>query len=106
MDNCIFCQVVAGSIPSTPVYQDESFIVIPDIHPQASVHLLVIPKKHVGDLMEADDALASTLMLLVKKIIREQHIKDFRLVHNGGGAAFINHLHMHIMGQIDKNRTL
>ena len=106
MNDCIFCQIVAGTIPAKPVYQDNEFIVIPDIHPAAPVHLLVIPKKHVSDFMEADEALLIKLVSIIKKIIREQKIKDFRLVHNGGGAAAIAHFHIHVMGQVDKNRNL
>lgn len=106
MNNCIFCQIINGSIPSKPVYQDEDFIVIPDIHPEAPVHLLVIPKIHVQDIMEADEVVLTKLIALAKKMIRERHIKDFRLVHNGQGAAAVAHLHVHIMGQVDKNRNL
>lgn len=106
MSDCIFCQIIAGTIPSNFVYQDEEFIVIPDIHPAAPVHLLVIPKKHVQDIMEADDAMVAQLMKVVKTMIREQNIKDFRLVHNGEGAAAIAHLHVHVMGAVDKNRNL
>lgn len=106
MSDCIFCQIVAGTIPSKPVYQDEEFIVIPDIHPAAPVHLLVIPKKHVQDIMQADEVVLTKLMALVKKMIHERRIKDFRLVHNGEGAAAIAHLHVHVMGSVDKNRDL
>lgn len=106
MSDCIFCQIIAGTIPSKPVYQDEDFIVIPDIHPAAPVHLLVIPKKHMQDVMEADDAVLAMLLTVIKKVIKENRIKDFRLVHNGQGAAAIAHLHVHVMGQVDKNRNL
>lgn len=104
--DCIFCQIVAGSIPSKPVYQDEDFIVIPDIHPAAPVHLLVIPKKHVQDVMEADDTVLAMVLTVIKKVIKENRIKDFRLVHNGQGAAAIAHFHVHVMGAVDKNRDL
>lgn len=104
--NCIFCQIVEESIPSKSVYQDEDFIVIPDIHPEAPIHLLVIPRIHVQDIMKADEVLLTKLMMVVKKVIGERHIKDFRLVHNGEGAAAIAHLHVHVMGQVDKNRNL
>lgn len=104
--DCIFCQIVAGNIPSTPVYQDEDFIVIPDIHPAAPVHFLVIPKKHVQDFMRADEELLVKMQKIMRKIIQTHGIKDFRLVHNGEGAAVIAHLHVHVMGQVDKNRNL
>lgn len=106
MANCVFCQIIDGKIPSTPVYQDDSCIVIPDIHPASPVHLLVIPKLHVADFMDADVALVGKLMAVVKTIIKEQKIKNYRLVNNGGGAAYIDHLHIHILGQVDKARGL
>lgn len=106
MSECIFCQIVAGTIPSKPVYEDTDFIAIPDIHPRAPVHLLVIPKKHVADFMDADEKMVQKLMAAVKHIIREQKIMNYRFVANGGGAAFIDHLHMHILGSIAKDRDV
>lgn len=106
MSDCIFCQISEGSIPSDFVYQDEDFIAIRDIHPAAPVHLLVIPREHVVDVMTADDSLLTSLATLVKKIIREQKITNYRLVNNGGGAALIEHLHVHLMGAVDKHRDL
>ncbi|KKU87705.1 hypothetical protein A3A64_04455 [Candidatus Gottesmanbacteria bacterium RIFCSPLOWO2_01_FULL_48_11] len=106
MDDCIFCSVISGELPSTPMYQDDDVMVIPDIHPQAPVHLLVIPKKHVTEFTDADDALLGVMMRTVKKMIQEQNIGSYRLVSNGKGAAVIDHLHIHILGNVDKYRKL
>lgn len=106
MSDCIFCKVIAGELPSKPVYQDEDVIVIPDIHPQAAVHLLVMPKKHVAEFMEADDELLRKMIRTIKKVIRDHHIACYRLVSNGKGAAIIDHLHVHILGKVDKYRKL
>lgn len=106
MSDCIFCKVISGELPSKPVYQDDDVMVIPDIHPQAAVHLLVIPKKHVPEFMEADDALLAKIVKMVKKIIKDEHITNYRIVSNGKGAALIDHLHVHILGQVDKYRKL
>lgn len=106
MSECIFCKVISGELPSKPVYQDEDVLVIPDIHPQAAVHLLVIPKKHVPEFMEADETLLAKIVKTVQKVIADQHITGYRLVNNGKGAALIDHLHIHILGQIDKYRKL
>jgi len=106
MNDCIFCQVISGNLPSKPVYQDDDIIVISDLHPQAPVHLLVIPKTHIGEFINADDQLLSKMNTVIKKIIRDQHIASYRLVTNGKGAAVIDHLHIHILGRIDKYRTL
>ena len=106
MSDCIFCRISEGSISSNFVYQDEDVMVIRDIHPAAPVHLLVIPREHVSDIMAADETLITSLVALVKKIIREQKITNYRLVTNGGGAALIEHLHVHLMGEVDKHRDL
>lgn len=106
MSDCIFCKVISGELPSKSVYQDDDMMVIPDIHPQASVHLLVIPKKHVSEFTEADDALLAKIVKTVKKIIKDEHISNYRIVSNGKGAALIDHLHMHILGKVDKYRKL
>ncbi|MBI3955906.1 HIT domain-containing protein [Candidatus Gottesmanbacteria bacterium] len=106
MNECIFCNIISGVLPSKPVYQDDEVIVIPDLHPQAPLHLLVISKKHIGEFIEADDQLLTKINAVIKKIIRDQHISSYRLVTNGKGAAVIDHFHIHILGQIDKYRTL
>ncbi len=106
MDDCIFCQIVAGKIPGNFVYQDDTFMVIRDIHPQAPIHLLVIPKEHIAELIDADSATMSRLVGLAKEMIQKENITNYRLVNNGKGAAVIDHLHLHILGKIDKLRSL
>lgn len=106
MSDCIFCQVVAGKLPSTCLYQDDQVMVIKDIYPQAPVHWIVIPKKHVSELIAADESLISYMMKISKKVIKDEKIQGYRLVNNGKGAAVIDHLHIHVMGKIDKSRSL
>ena len=106
MDSCIFCDVVAGKLPSTKLYEDDDVVVIADIHPQAPVHWLVISKKHVPELLEVPDGLAGSMMTVVNKIIRDQGIGNYRIVINGKGAVLVDHLHIHVLGSIDKFRTL
>ncbi len=106
INDCIFCQIIAGKIPGDFVYQDRDFIVINDIHPQAPVHMLFIPKKHIKDLTDADIKLVSKLFTLMKKIIGEKHIRDFRFIHNGEGAAYVKHMHVHLLGSVAVDRTL
>ncbi len=106
MDDCIFCGIAQGKIPGNFVYQDDAFMVIRDIHPQAPVHLLVIPKKHVSDFMEADEKTVSQLFSIARQMIKSQNITDYRLVNNGQGAAMIGHMHLHILGKVDKTRSL
>ena len=106
MKDCIFCKVIAGELPSTKLYEDDNSIVIKDIHPEASIHWLVISKKHIPELVEVPDVLMGKMMAVVNKIIRDQRIGKYRIVINGKGAALVDHLHIHILGKIDKNRTL
>ncbi len=106
MDNCIFCQIAGGKSPATVQYQDEDVTVINDIHPQAPIHMIAISKKHIGELFDADDRLINHMMMVIKKMIRDHAITGYRIVNNGKGAALIDHLHIHIMGGIGKERGL
>lgn len=106
MDSCIFCQITGGKSPATIHYQDDHVMVINDTHPQAPVHMMVISKKHVGELLDAEDTLVSHMFEIIKKMIQEQKILGYRIVNNGKGAAFVDHLHIHIMGGIEKARVL
>lgn len=106
MSDCLFCKIIAGEIPSTKVFENEDVIVIYDIHPQAPVHLLVIPKIHSVDIEDMDEAHFVSFMKQVRAVIKMQGVTRFRLVHNGKGAQFVPHTHVHIMGSIDADRNL
>lgn len=106
MTDCIFCQVISGTLPSTCLYQDDTVMVIRDIHPQAPVHWIIMPKKHVSEFLEADDVLVNHMMKIARKIITKEKILRYRLVNNGRGAAVIDHMHIHVMGKVDKFRKL
>ena len=100
--DCIFCKIVEGSVPSTKLYEDENFVVIKDINPQAPVHLLIIPRAHYRSVLECDDGdILGGLIAVAKAVAVEQGFSDrgFRLVINtneeGGQTVF--HLHMHIL---------
>lgn len=104
MDNCIFCKIVKGDIPSAKVYEDEDMIIIKDLNPQAPVHLLLIPKEHYANIVEMSDAQAQTLAKCLKKL---STLTDklglqngFRIVSNKGedGCQSVGHLHIHILG--------
>ena len=81
-------------------------IVIHDIHPEAPVHLLVISKEHHTYINDMGDKLYENYMNSVRNVIKLQQIKQFRIVHNGKGAQFIPHAHVHVMGSIDVDRKL
>ena len=104
MENCLFCKIVRGEIPSTKVYEDDIMIIIKDIAPQAPVHLLLIPKEHYANIIEMSDDQASTLAKCIKKLSTltdKLGLQDgFRLVSNKGadGCQSVDHLHIHILG--------
>jgi len=102
--DCIFCKIVNGEIPAQKFYEDESCIAFSDINPQAPVHLLVIPRRHIASLAEttAQDAeLLSRLVIAAKKLAEKQKLaKGFRIVVNTGeeGGQTVDHLHLHVLG--------
>lgn len=100
-DDCLFCAIVAGDIPSTRVYEDEDALAFADVDPQAPTHLLVVPKRHVRDLVElADDpAAAAALLAAVRAVARQQGLTDFRTVFNTGAGAgqSVFHVHAHVL---------
>ena len=72
MDNCIFCKIIDGSIPSTVVYEDSDFKAIMDISPAAKGHVLILPKKHCADLLSIDEDVASKALKVASKIANAQ----------------------------------
>jgi histidine triad (HIT) family protein len=101
--DCIFCKIVAGELPAKKVYEDDQIIAFYDIHPKASVHLLVIPKKHIetlNELTSEDSALISQLVLALPEIAAQQNLEGFRVVVNNGPGSgqIVYHLHFHILG--------
>ncbi|MFM9040431.1 MAG: histidine triad nucleotide-binding protein [Betaproteobacteria bacterium] len=103
-DSCIFCRIAAGEIPSKKVYEDEDMLAFHDIHPATPIHFLIIPKKHLVNLYDADikeQALLGKMMGMAGQLAREQGSVDgFRVVINNGrvGRQEVYHLHIHIMG--------
>ena len=103
--DCIFCQIVAGKIPSNILYQDEEVIVFPDINPKAPAHLLIIPRKHIpslADLSEAESPLVGHMAKVAHQLAQEKGVAEsgYRLVINCGreGGQLVPHLHMHLLG--------
>lgn len=104
MENCIFCKIIAGEIPSAKVYEDEEIVVFKDIAPKANVHLLCVPKEHFAYLSEADGRRAAILGRTLQKIgslaptlgLQE----GYRVVINQGENAgqTVHHLHLHLLG--------
>lgn len=104
MENCIFCKIVAGEIPSAKAYEDEEMIIFKDIEPKANIHLLCVPKEHFAYLSEMDDRRAALVGRMMKKIgelVGALGLAEgYRLVVNQGENAgqTVHHLHIHILG--------
>lgn len=102
MDDCIFCKIIAGEIPSTKVYEDDKIIVINDVAPGAPVHVLVIPKTHTQNIIFADPELVKYITSKLGEITKLLGIEQsgFRVVINTGvdGGQSVEHLHFHVLG--------
>lgn len=105
MDNCIFCKIIERKQPAKIVYEDEHVVAIEDIRPQAPVHLLVMPRKHLPSLNEAegsDAPMLGRLFTVAAHLARERQLesKGYRTVINNGPWAgqTVDHLHVHVLG--------
>ena len=103
--DCIFCKIIAGEIPSDILYQDEEVIAFRDIHPIASTHLLIIPKRHIPSLTHLsvqDFPLVGHMVGIANQLARSEGISEsgYRLVINSGEQAgqIVPHLHLHLIG--------
>jgi histidine triad (HIT) family protein len=102
--DCLFCKIVEGSIPSTPIYQDEQTYAFSDINPKAPVHVLVVPREHIASVNEAAGhhrELMGHLLWVAAEIARQKNLgKGYRLVVNIGedGGQSVDHLHLHLLG--------
>lgn len=106
--HCIFCKIVARTIPSRVVYEDDDILAFHDIHPSAPVHFLMVPKRHIPSMAHLgpeDEALLGRMMALAPRLALEQGCRPypeggFRIVVNTGedGGQEVHHLHLHVMG--------
>ena len=101
-DNCIFCKIIKGEIPTNKVYEDETVIAFNDIEPQAPVHILIIPKEHIAsaaEINEGNSALIAHVFEVAAKIAKEKNLDGFRIVNNCGDSAgqTVKHIHFHLM---------
>lgn len=105
MSDCIFCKIINGEIPSEKLYEDDKVLAFNDINPEAPVHFLVIPKKHiknVNEITEENSAIISHVFEVIKKITQNLGISEdgYRVVTNIGqnGGQTVGHMHFHILG--------
>lgn len=104
-EDCIFCKIINGEIPTDFVYQDDHLVVFKDINPLAPVHLLLVPRKHIrsiNDLEEADQTIISELIMAAKDMAEKFSVKEsgYRIFFNveKGGGQEVFHLHLHLIG--------
>jgi histidine triad (HIT) family protein len=105
MENCIFCKIAAGTIPSSKIFEDDRVFAFRDIHPQAPTHILIIPRKHYSDLAELDrqgQSLAGYLLHVAVKLAAEEGLaqRGYRVAINCGpeGGQVVQHVHVHLLG--------
>ena len=104
MLNCLFCEIIAGEIPSTKVYEDELVLAFRDIAPQAPTHILVIPKAHIGSVAEINgdnSSVVAHIFEVIPAIAKAEGLDNgYRVVSNCGEDAgqTVHHLHFHILG--------
>lgn len=101
MNNCIFCKIIKGEIPSKKIYEDDELIVIMDTDPKADGHSLVIPKKHITDFMELEEKDANKMFKIVKKLtprmLEKLDATAMTVVVNYGDSQAVKHLHWHLL---------
>ena len=106
LNDCLFCAILGGEIPSSKVYEDEYVLAFRDINPQAPVHVLVVPKKHISCALEIDgenSLYVAKCFEAIAKIAKAEGLeKGFRVVNNCGadGGQSVMHLHFHLLGGI------
>lgn len=102
-DNCLFCKIIRGEIPADKLYEDEDILAFRDIAPQAPVHFLIVPRKHINgpaDVGPDDERLVGKLIRMAGEIAAGEGLDQFRLVLNNGPTAgqTVFHIHLHVMG--------
>ena len=105
MEDCVFCKIVDGKIPSNKVFENDEILAFKDINPAAPIHILVIPKKHISSLIEVKEneiELIGKIYKTINQIAKEQGFADegYRVISNCGinGGQEVPHLHFHIIG--------
>jgi len=102
MSDCLFCRIIAGEIPGNVVFENDKVFAFRDINPQAPVHVLIVPKKHMDNILSCDGETAAALADAVRTVAEQEGVAEsgFRIISNCGhdGAQSVNHLHVHLLG--------
>lgn len=111
-ENCIFCKIAAGEIPSTTIYEDDDFRVILDIEPASKGHALILPKEHYANLYELSDELAAKALIVAKKVITKMTdivgCDGYNVLQNNGEASgqTVFHFHMHLLPRYKEDNMM
>lgn len=102
---CVFCEIIAGNIPSTKVYEDDMILAFKDINPVAPVHVIVVPKEHIesaNDVNGENSKYVARIFEKMPEIAKSQGISSFRIINNCGEDAgqTVKHLHFHLIGGV------
>lgn len=102
---CVFCEIIAGNIPSTKVYEDDMIVAFKDINPVAPVHIIVVPKIHIesaNDINGENSAYVAHIFEKIGEIAKSQGITSYRIINNCGEDAgqTVKHLHFHLIGGV------
>ncbi len=105
MNDCLFCKIVKGEVPSEFLFENDSFVVFRDIHPHAPVHLLIVPKRHIrsiNDITENDSETIGGMFMIARDMAKQEGVdkSGYKLLFNveKGGGQMIFHLHLHLIG--------
>lgn len=105
MEDCIFCKIIKGDIPSKKIYEDDNVIAFYDISPEAPVHFLVIPKEHIqsaNEINEQNSQIIAQIYLVINKLVNKLGISEtgYRVINNCGidGGQTVSHIHFHVLG--------
>ncbi len=106
MEDCVFCKIVRGESETKIEKETENLVVFKDINPQAAIHLLILPKKHIRELGELDDKTWKEIKDITVVMARDRGAKGFRLIHNSGDAASIPHIQVHFLADVTPGRAM
>ena len=110
MNECIFCKIINGDIPSKKVYEDDNVFAFLDINPKVNGHTLLIPKKHVSDFIELDNDELNKLFNVAKKLtpglMKATNAKAFTMGCNYGDSQLVKHFHIHLLPDYGLNNDL
>lgn len=108
LENCIFCKIIEGEIPSIKIYDSDNIFAFMDINPLSEGHCLFIPKKHASAAHQIDDQSLSEILVIMKKVAKAMDLDNYNILQNNGEIAHqaVNHAHFHLIPKPNKNEGL